>query len=300
VYQDNKEDSMKRQIWIVGLTVVVLVLLAGGIAWAQELEQGRPVQSFGGHLVRGIVVDETGDEITVEMAGGERATLLINDKTRMWVPGEPPTTEVELAAGDAVLALGRPEAAAEGVRTLAAILIVVAGDEDVPRITVRGRVVAVIEQTIVVQTGRGERAVTVLPRTLLWSAQGRLDSLRDVRPGEPIVALGQPTEFGQWIAGVVLVPGPAPLARNGIRGEVVTIDLEAGTLAVETEQRGTISVVAAEGTRYRIPGVEEPGLANIQVGDQILALGRFEEGSSATFQARIVGVVHAPSGEPRP
>lgn len=220
---------MTRKIWIVGLLVMVLVLLAVGIAWAQEPKWERPVRNLGGHLVRGTVLDATGDEAAVELADGERATLLINDNTRMWVPGEPPTREVELAAGDAVLALGRPETDGEGERTLAAILIVVAGDEDLPRIIVRGRVVAVTRQTIVVQTGRGERAITVLPRTLLWSDQGRLNSPRDVRPGEPIVALGQPTEYGQWIAGLVLVPGPAPLARNGVRGEVAAIDLGPGS-----------------------------------------------------------------------
>jgi hypothetical protein len=82
----------------------------------------------------------------------------------------------------------------------------------------------------VVQSGNRERAITVLPRTRLWSTGGRLDSLRDVHPGDPLIALGQPTELGQWIAGLVMIAGPENTARQGLRGTVVGLDAEKQTL----------------------------------------------------------------------
>lgn len=170
------------------------------------------------HVVRGTVIAVQGDEISVEMADSRTATLLIADTTRLWVPGEPPTTTVDLAVGDPVLALGKPTAAESGEKTLTAWLVVVVGDQDLPKVLIRGRAVAITQQTIVVQTGRGERAITVLPRTHIWSARGRLDSLHDIHQGEQIVALGQPTELGRWVVGAILVPGPAPLADNGSAG----------------------------------------------------------------------------------
>jgi hypothetical protein len=246
------------------------------------------------YFVRGIVTTVGDDQVSVDTASGAVATLLITDTTRMWVPDEPLTTTVTLEVGDPVLALGEPASDEAGERALSARLVVVADDETLPKILIRGQAVAVTEQTIVVQAGHRERAVTVMPRTRLLSAQGQLDSLRDVHPGAQIIALGQATELGQWIAGLVLVPGPPSLARQGLRGEVVDKDVEAGTLTVETERRGEITVVVNDETRYRIPGVEEPGFADVQVGETVVALGRFEGDDQSTFLARGIGVIPAP------
>ena len=59
-----------------------------------------------------------------------------------------------------------------------------------------------------------KRAITVLPRTRLWSTSERLDSLRDIHPGDRLIALGQPTELGEWVAGLVMVTGPEVPARR--------------------------------------------------------------------------------------
>jgi hypothetical protein len=64
-----------------------------------------------------------------------------------------------------------------------------------------------------------------------------------------------------------------------------------GSFTVETERRGEISVLTSDETRYRVPGVEGAGFADIQIGDRIVAVGRFEEGSRTVFLARGIGVV---------
>jgi len=251
----------------------------------------RTARRLQDNIVHGTVAVVGDGEVSVQAADGAMATLLITDTTRLWLPGEPPTTTVELAVGDPVLAFGQAVPTETGEKVLAARLVVVASDKDLPKVVIQGRAVAVTDQTIVVQTGRRERAITALPRTRIWSAEGWLDSLHSVHPGEQIIALGQPTELGQWIAGLVLLPGPEPLARHGLRGQVITIDTGAGTLTVQTEQRGQITVVTNDKTRYRIPGIEAPDLADIQVGDKIVALGSFDKENPTTFVAREIGVI---------
>jgi RNase P/RNase MRP subunit p29 len=297
---------MKSKWWIIGAAIAVAALTIGTFSWlgqedtawaAEEQQTGRRLTD---HFVRGTVTEVEDEKVVVETKEGKSALLFLSDTTRFWTPGEPPTATRELALGDPVLALGRKAVSDDGGQALEALLVVIASDEDLPRILIRGRVEAVTRQTIVVQTGRGERAVAVLPRTRLRSIEGQVDSLHDVQPGQQIIALGQPTEMGQWIAGLVLLPNPQATARNGLRGEVMDIDLDAGTLTVQTDQRGEISVLVNDGTRYRIPGVEAPGLSDIQVGDRIVAVGHFDGDSRTQFLARGIGVLTTPAEQRQP
>ncbi|MEJ2210367.1 MAG: hypothetical protein P8129_15215, partial [Anaerolineae bacterium] len=184
-----------KKLLIVGVAAVALLLLAAGIAWAAEREPAPAVgQAFS---VVGEVVNISGDEVTVEDEQGQEVGVLLVDETIQWLPGEPPTTTLSLAVGDPVLVLGRRANAEGDQASFTARLILVAERADLPRYVVRGQAVAVTAQTIVVQTGGAERAVTVARTTRLWSPQGRLASLREVKPGDRVLALGQPTELGQ-------------------------------------------------------------------------------------------------------
>lgn len=283
---------MKHKLLIVSAAAVAMFLLVAGIAWAAEREPASPAwQEF---FVVGHVTSVGNDQVTVETEDGKEVAVLLVDESHQWLPGEPPTTTISLAPGDPVLVVGQPTEGEAGQVALAARLILIAEREALPRYVVRGQAVAVTAQTIVVQTGRAERAVTVLPATRLWSPQGRLDSLREVQPGDKVLAVGQPTELGQWHAGVVLAVGsPNKAAQRGLCCQVTAIDLDAGTLTVETA-RGPVTVVTSEDTAYRLPGVEDPGLDDLQVGDGIVVMGRFESRDPAVFAARSIGSLPAP------
>lgn len=279
-----KHKLGKHKLWIVITAAAALLLLVGGIAWAADREPAAGNE----FSVVGEVASIKDDQMIVETEAGEEVGVLLIDETYQWLPGEPPTTTLSLAVGDPVLVLGRPAGAVEDPAALAAWLILVAEREELPRYVVRGRAAAVTAQTIVVQTGRAERAITVTRATRLWAPKGRLASLREVKPGDKVVAVGQPTELGQWHAGVVLAMGGPQVTQRGLRGQVTAIDLEAGTLEVETA-RGSVTVTTGEETRYRLPGVDDPGLDDIQVGDPIVAVGRFESRDPAVFAARGIG-----------
>lgn len=285
---------MERKSWIIRMAVIMLTLTTIGMAWADGVQQADdlvPSPRLARNVIRGTVVTVDGDGVVVETADGTRREVLVSDVTRQWLPGEPLATEVELAIGDPVLILGRPVATDDGELALSARLVVVASDEDLPRILVWGRVVTVTQQTIVVQAARGERAISVLPRTRIWLGRDRVDSLRGIPAGAQVIALGQPTELGQWIAGLVLVLGEGAPPRLRLHGEVTAKDQEAGTLTLETKGWGEIKVVTGDGTRYRVSGIQGPGLADVQVGDRVVVLGRFEGGDQAVFLARGLGVV---------
>jgi len=282
---------------IVGLTITLLALLAGGVVWAAESgsafeDQTTAVDKLGrlpDNIVRGTVTAVEEEKALIETEDGVTVTLIITETTVQWVPGEPPTRTVELSISDPVLAFGRPVI---GQRALVAAIIVVVEDEDLPKFLIRGKVVVATRQTIVVDAGQRERAITVLPRTRFFSPD-RPDAPRNVRPGDAVIALGQPTELGQWIAGAVLVPGAEQLAGRKLAGKVTAVDLTAGTLTVQVGQRGEVTVVTDDDTRYRVKGIEQPTLADIKVGDRIAAAGRFEQDSQTRFLARLIGVLPA-------
>jgi len=303
-----KEDTVNRMV-IVGLTIATLALVAGGVVWAAE--SGAPTQLPGPQaqgvvedkgaeaatldrlsdsIVHGTVTAIRGDEALIKTDAGMSATLIVSDTTVQWVPGQPPARTAELAIGDPVLAFGRPVSRAENQKAIVAHVILIVADEDLPKYLIRGQVIVATQKTIVVDTGQRERAITVLPRTRFWSP-GRPSAPRDVRPGDTVIALGQPNEMGQWIAGAVVVPGAGQVAGHALAGKVTAIDLDAGMLTVQTGQRGEVSVVTADETRYRIPDINEATLANIKIGDRILTTGRLEEGSQTRFLARVIWVV---------
>ena len=296
---------MNRML-IVGLTIVVLALAAGGLVRAAgsgvlaELpsQQARgavedkaaaagKLDRLPENIVHGTVTAMEEDEALIETKDGMTVTLIITETTVQWAPGEPPTRTVELALGDPVLAFGRPVA---GQKALIANIIVVAEDEGLPKFLIRGQVVVATRQTIVIDTGQRERAISVLPRTRFFSPD-RSAAPRDVRPGDTVIALGQPTELGQWIAGAVLLPDAEQLAGRKLVGKVTAVDLAAGTLTVQVGQRGEVTVVAGDDTRYRIKGIDQPTLVDIKIGDRIAADGRFEQGSQTRFLARLIAVV---------
>jgi hypothetical protein len=293
---------MKHKAWLAGIAIAALALVVAGVAWAAESQPlHRPAERIGGRAVRGMVVASEEDRISLQPAEGQAVTVLVTERTNLWVPGQPPTTTVELAIGTPALVFGRAEATETGERALAARIIVVADDQDLPKVFVRGRVVAVTRQTIVVNTGRGERAVTITPRSRLWTTGGRLGSLRAIHPADLVFALGQPNDRGQWVAGLVLAAADGPSAGRELRVKVLAVEPAARMLTAQTRAGKEISILTDDETRFRTVGGRSPDsgapiLSDIAVGDRIVARGRMDDLNPGTFSAREIGLVADPQG----
>jgi len=67
---------------------------------------------------------------------------------------------------------------------ISARLVLVADEQELPRVMIRGRTLSVTRQTILVQSGNRERAVTVLPRFHPSHQEGWRIPLR--RPCKPL------------------------------------------------------------------------------------------------------------------
>jgi hypothetical protein len=78
----------------------------------------------------------------------------------------------------------------------------------------------------------------------------------------------------------VAVITPQQIRRHTLRGEVLSVDLSAGELTVQAmgQKAGVWTVTTTDQTRYRIPNVENPALADIEVGNQVVIVGRAAAG----------------------
>lgn len=160
--------------------------------------------------------------------------------------------------------------------------------EPTGREALRGQVVAIEGNVLLVNTASGgERSVILGDETRLLFPGVREPSIADIEVGHYVGAWGEIDEDGDLLARVVVVV-PAALARRGyaVQGHVAAIDLR--VLTVETP-RGERMVITEEETRFIIPGVEEPTIEDVQVGDPLLALGRPD--GEGNLVARVVAVV---------
>jgi hypothetical protein len=177
---------------------------------------------------------------------------------------------------------------------LVGMLLTVTGtawaEEPAERGALRGRVVAVEGDTLLVDTPSGEeRSAIVGEETRLFIPGVREPSIEDIDVGDFVGAWGAVNEEGDLLArAVIVVPAEMAQRRNLVQGRVMAV--EGLTIRVETGQ-GERFVVTDEATRFLIPGVEEPGLEDVAVGDPILALGRPDD--EGNLLARMVAIVTA-------
>jgi hypothetical protein len=143
---------------VVGVIIALLALLAVGVVWAEksgELTQApsprasKAIQDLAidsakldwrpDQIVHGTVVSVAGEEFLISTDAELTVTLIISDTSVQWVPGQPPTRTAKLAAGDPILAIGRP-VIREGIqKAIIARIIAVVSDQDLPKYLIRGQ-----------------------------------------------------------------------------------------------------------------------------------------------------------------
>ena len=88
------------------------------------------------------------------------------------------------------------------------------------------------------------------------------------------------------LGGTALAEEPSTRMRG--LGKVAEVDLDASTLTVHA-RRGMVTVRTDAATAFRIPGMEEPTLEDVQVGD--LVAGVVERQEDSTLLALRIAVI---------
>ena len=272
-------------------------------ATVADLEEGRPVVVMGQfgegealnasavavvpgwviqrHLVWGEVVAVEGDALvlTTGRNAGQETRVRTTDETTFRIPGVEVATIDDLEVGDRIVALGHEdESSGDFIARGLAVIPWRTG-----RAYVRGEVTAVSEGFLTLVTlDRGDLTFTVTDETRFRIPGDDDPGLEDIAVGDHVGVIGYRGRDGNLVAkGIGRLP--KHVRRYLVRGEVTAI--EGATLEVETAD-GSVTVHTDEGTRFRIPGDDDPSLDDIAVGDAISAVGRWNDDGS--LQARVV------------
>ena len=147
-----------------------------------------------------------------------------------------------------------------------------------------GQVTAIEGTTLMVKTPGGERQVTTNDETRFRIPGVENPTMADVNAGDYILARGEPDSTGAFVAQAILAVSGQRVGRFIAQGTVSAI--EGTTLVLDTLQ-GEKQVTTDEAI-FWAPEVENPSLADVQVGDPVVAWGRPDEDGS--LAARLVAI----------
>lgn len=268
-----------------GLLVIVGMLFSTGIVRAQEPTPtatptlGRPA------LVRGTITAVGDQTLTLHTERWGDLKVQLQARTRFHVPGFVRADLSDVRVGDRATVHGRW---LEEGRSLEAHWVIVQGPVQVRHGTVER--IDVSARRMEVKTRAGEGI------SVEWTEHTRLHITGVISPtwsdlgvGYPITVIGHFVE-GTFLAGRVVSHRPQRLFRGTLQG------LEGTTLVIQTSTGEVIRLLTDEQTRIRIVGQPNATLADLQVGDLIVA--RAVGSPDGTWRARTV-VARSPKA-PKP
>ncbi len=224
------------------------------------------------NFVQGRVTAVEGLTISVETGQGERL-VITDESTRLFIPGvENPRIE-DVSVGDPILALGRPDD--EG--NLLARMVAIVTERQVRRHTLRGVIQAIDGDTIGLRTRRGEVRVETHEGTIFRIPGVEDPGVEDLNVRDLIIVVGTwDAEEEVFRARAVTLIPRWPSHLRFLRGEVTGIE---GRTIVLHALQGEVAVLTDGDTIFRIPGVEDPGLDDLEVGDSVgILVGRTDDG----------------------
>ncbi len=279
-----------KHVLLAGITIVALAFGSVGIAAAQadtppspprEGERGTPAHR--GARVYGVIEAIAGETLTLATPVGPVA-VVTDANTIFRIPDVEDPGLDDLAVGDHLGAEGWWE---EGDTFHAFGVARIETDRVLP---IAGELTDIGAGTLTVETGHGLTTIGVDDETVYRIPDVEEPALNDLEIGMRIVARGTLNPDGSLLAQVVAVPRVGP--RQGhLQGEVLAI--EGDTFTIRTgrgRQPGReIQVLTDETTEFRVPDVENPSIADLQVGDKIAGEGVLEE--DGTVRATLVVVL---------
>jgi hypothetical protein len=146
----------------------------------------------------------------------------------------------------------------------------------------QGKVLAVEESTLIVRTPRRRRIQVQTDADTEFRVPGTENpSIEDIQVGDRIA--GEVVIDDGGIRAELIVVLPEQVAH--LKGEVTGID---GTTLVIQTAGGSVNGLTGTETVFRIPGVEEPTVGDVSIGNRVTLVGTWED--EATFDAVAVTV----------
>jgi RNase P/RNase MRP subunit p29 len=228
--------------------------------------------------VAGTLVGIDGDILTIETKGGRLITVHVDGETEYRIRGveNPDLDDLELEMRVIVRGTLNPDGSLQAQ--------VIGAEEAGPRLArLRGEIIGIEGNTLTIRAERREIVVQTDDATEFRIHGVEDPTVADLGIGDKVASEGVIQEDGTAYATLVIVL-PDDAAR--LTGKVT--DIEDATLVVQTVG-GTVNVLTDADTVFRVPGVEEPGLDDVEVGDRVVAGGSWE--SESSFHAAGIGVV---------
>jgi hypothetical protein len=238
-----------------------------------------PPMPFG--TVKGEVTAIEGQSLTLTTAAGNEV-LHVGGRAQFRVPGVEAPTLSDIGEGDRIFAIVRGQEDGCWLTNMVAVI----PEGALGPIGFRGRVVTVNADALGVAVRDDEVSVEIADTTKIRVPGRQNASLADIRVGDWVLVVARVKGMCRTEATAVAVIPSVPAHRYVIPGEVVGID--EGTLTVQ-DPKDQHLVLTDEQTRVHIRGVEDAAAADIDVGDQVLALGRPAENHS--LLARLILVM---------
>jgi hypothetical protein len=230
--------------------------------------------------MQGKVLSVTGDTLTFRTARGRQFTVAVDEATEFHVPGVDEPSIIDLEAGDRIIGEGVLEEDSPARATLVLVL-----PEQVARIV--GKVSAIEETGLIIDTPGGQVHILIDADTVLRVAGIEEPTLADVHVDDQVSATGTWEDRAAFHAVGLIVRGDRQAGQSGmVRGRAIQI--EGGALVVGTQQ-GPVMVQVSDDTQYRVPGVDNPDLDDVQIGAAVGVRGAWNEDDS--LQATDVAIL---------
>ncbi len=229
-----------------------------------------------------------GATLTVRTRGEREVAILTDAETDFHILGVENGSLTDVHVGDRVaVEFQTREGALYG-------LTVAVMPEQLARVS--GRVGGIEGSRITLETEHGPVAVLTGADTLFRVPGAENGSLADVRVGDAAACGGQWESDGTFRALVVVVrrTSPGPGRPGTVVGRAISVGSDRLTVGTA---KGVVTVLVGPETTIRVPGVENPTLADIHAGDLVGARGQWNE--DGALQARGVGAMR-PNGENQP
>jgi exosome complex RNA-binding protein Csl4 len=222
------------------------------------------------------------DSITIKRRNGESVTVHVNDETLFRIRGvENPGLE-DIQVGDIVAGKALKQ---EDDTLLAKLIIVVPPKEE--RVRGLGRVTAVGEDSLTVERHNGESVTIYVDDETLFRIRGIEDpGLEDIQVGDIVAGKVVKQEEGTLLAKLIIVVPPKEERVRGL-GKVTAVGED--SLTVERRNGESVTLYVDDETLFRIRGIENPTIEDVQVGDLLAGTALRQE--DGTLLAKLIIVL---------